>query len=134
LGADETAEVDVFELELCVITPPAVGALEDAGAGATEDEVRAADVVGAGAGESEAADDCAEDLVVFWLEGVLVVGDWAVCELGGGSAVVVEPPWPPPPPPPQAAVNNGAMNTITAVVALSRRCQFRFVLSWTRSM
>lgn len=31
----------------------------------------------------------------------------------------------PPPPPPQAAVSNGAMKTITAVVAFKRRCQFK---------
>ncbi|GGY71198.1 hypothetical protein GCM10011613_14770 [Cellvibrio zantedeschiae] len=35
-------------------------------------------------------------------------------------------------PPPQAAVSNGAIKTITAVVAFKRRCQFKLVFNWWR--
>lgn len=139
-GEDTDLAEEVAGLELVTITPPAIGildALEDCGAGAAED-AGVDEVVGVcvdiGAEDSEAAEDCAEDVVELWLVCVLLLVGWAVCVLGGGSVTVVLPPELLPPPPPQAAVNSGAINTITAVVALSRRCQLRLALSWSLSI
>jgi len=70
LGADDEETLDgdedcgeevlVVELELFTITLPALAALdelEDVITGAVEDDVRGTEVVGSGAGESEAAED-----------------------------------------------------------------------------
>lgn len=137
MGAEDTgANEDLDELDVFTVTPPTIGALdalEDFGTGAADD-VRAADVAVIGAGESEAAEDCVEDREVIWLlVCVLLSGGCVVCVLGGGCVTVVAPAAEPPPPP-QAAVNSGATNTMTAVVALSLRCQLRFCFNWKRSI